>query len=71
MDLKVELERLKEYYSGSDQEKFQKHYFYVCDQFPDEKEQIDNCLASVIDGSIKRTDDFIEATAAETGVRCV
>lgn len=62
MNLKVELEKLKEYYFGSDQEKFQKHYLYVCDKFPGEKEQIDNYLASVIDGSIKRIDDFIEET---------
>jgi hypothetical protein len=60
MNLKVELEKLKEYYFGSDQEKFQKHYLYVCDKFPGEKEQIDNYLASIIDESIKRIDDFIE-----------
>jgi hypothetical protein len=62
MNLHTELERLKEYYSDPDQEKFQKHYLYVCDKYPDEKEQIDNYLATIIDGSIKRIDDFIEET---------
>jgi hypothetical protein len=62
MNLQTELERLKEYYFDPDQEKFQKHYLYVCDKYLDEKEQIDNYLATIIDGSIKRRDDFIEET---------
>jgi hypothetical protein len=62
MNLQAELEKLKEYYFDSDQEKFQKYYLYVCDKYPDKKEQTDNYLAAIIDGSIKRIDDFIEET---------
>jgi hypothetical protein len=62
MNLQAELEKLKEYYFDPDQEEFQKHYLYVCDKYPDEKEQIDNYLAAIIDGSIRRIDDFIEET---------
>ena len=62
MNLQAELEKLNEYYFNTDQEKFQKEYLYVCEKYPNDKEQIDNYLAKIIDNSIERVDDFIEAT---------
>lgn len=62
MNLQIQLEKLKELYSHSDEEKFRKQYLYVCDKFPNEKEQIDSYLAKVVDDSIERVDTFIEET---------
>ena len=62
MSLQIELEKLKEYYYGSDNKKFEKQYSFVCEKFPAEKEQIDNYMAGVIDESIQRVDKFIEET---------
>ena len=62
MNLQAELEKLNEYYFNTDQEKFQKEYLYVCEKYPNDKEQIDNYLAKIIDNSIERVDDLIEAT---------
>ena len=62
MNLQAELENLNEYYFNTAQEKFQKEYLYVCEKYPNDKEQIDNYLAKIIDNSIERVDDFIEAT---------
>ncbi|MCU6769800.1 DUF5053 domain-containing protein [Barnesiella propionica] len=62
MNLQAELEKLNQYYFDTDQEKFQKQYLYVCEKYPNDKEQIDNYLAKIIDNSIERVDDFIEAT---------
>jgi hypothetical protein len=41
---------------------FKNIILYVYDKYSDEKEQIDNYLATIVGGSIKRIDDFTEET---------
>ena len=59
MNLQPELEKLKELYSG-DVDTFKRHYVSICEKFPNEKEQIDKYMKSVINEYIKETDAFIE-----------
>ncbi|MDR1555553.1 MAG: DUF5053 domain-containing protein [Tannerellaceae bacterium] len=61
MNLQMELEKLKELYSG-DTNEFKTHYLSICEKFPDGKKQIGKYMETVINESIKETDAFIEET---------
>ena len=63
MNLQIELEKLKELYClGDDSGTFERHYLSICENFPADKERIDNYMSAVINRSIKGIDTFIEET---------
>ncbi|MCL1942468.1 MAG: DUF5053 domain-containing protein [Candidatus Azobacteroides sp.] len=62
MKLQSELEKLKELYIGNDSGTFERQYLSICENFPTDKEQIDNYMSAVINQSIKETDTFINET---------
>jgi len=62
MNLQTELKKLKELYSGNNSELFEKHYLSICENFPVDKELIDDYMSVIINQSIKETDKFIEET---------
>ena len=61
MNLQIELEKLKDLYSGSTED-FEKHYLSMCEKFPNERTQIDDYIGSVIRESLENTNSFIEET---------
>ena len=62
MNLQAELEKLKELYSGSNAEEFEKQYLSICENFSNEREQVDKYMKNIIEDSINKTDTFIEDT---------
>ena len=62
MNLQTELEKLKELYSGSNAEEFEKQYLSICENFSNEREQVDKYMKNIIEDSINKTDTFIEDT---------
>lgn len=63
MELKKELEKLKEYYNDSSKtEDFKKQIIYLRGKFTskDELTRIDSCVKDLANESIKQTDEFIK-----------
>ena len=62
MSLQIELEKMKKLYFGNDSEAFEKHYLFICENFPKDKTQIEHYMSTIINQSISNTDAFIDET---------